>query len=577
MERNSRLPLGLAFFLILVIVISACAPPAPSGDDPVSRRASPTPGEASAPTVGSSLQPAPVPSSLQARLSVLRLSAKVITREGIETEVQRAQSADLHVDDAVEVIQPAGQNEQSYSILHVPDVLNVELLGDTKVFLADVRQGGDGSAEITLDIDRGHMLVHLNQEQPGRVTIQTPYATIRSLTSGAEFDVCRDESLTCVGVKYGIVEILAGEKREIVKAGEAGVVLKNTTPSAAICAPDPFFLGWEERFRNAVDAASLREAITGLPQKACPVTADGLPLNARILYRDEFSAASSGWYQGGVDSFLARYIRSEGPRYYQVQAQGPGDPYLAFVPDGRVYEDVNIDVRALIESAGSGDFRYGILFRRTGNQFYAFAISPGTDTWYFLKNSANGLDVLKDGIDRRMRGLEGQDTLRVESYGPIFLLYINGRFIDWVSDAEYTRGEGGLFVESLDASGVTIGFNSITLWDIPAPALDSQGEKCFNVIDDDGDGQVDQADPSCQRPDVVVTAPPTAQPRPSSTPILGNTPSAPSATNPPSIPTLPPLPTLPVPTLPVPTVVIPPLPTLLPLPLPLPTIDLPLP
>jgi hypothetical protein len=295
-------------------------------------------------------------------------------------------------------------------------------------------------------------------------------------------------------------------------------------------------------------------------------------LDARILYRDEFSSPSSGWEQGEIDNFMVRYVRDSGPRYYQVQARGPEDQYLAFVPEVRDYEDVNVDVKTFTEAASSGDFRYGPVFRRSGDQYYAFAISPSTETWYFLKGSSNGLEVLKDGINKRMRGLDGQDTLRVETYGSTFLVFINGRFIDWISDSDYASGEVGVFVETIDNSDVLIGFNSITIWDIPATDFNpNQGENCFNATDDDGDGWIDQADPNCQRPELSLTSLPTSPALPTSTPGPVGTPTV----RPP--PTQPPLPTLipPLPTL------IPPLPTIqLPLPtiqLPLPTIVLPLP
>jgi len=501
----------------------------------------------------------------------------VFTSGGIETEARQAQSANVQVGDGIEVIKLEGQKEQSHSILSFPDFLNVELFSDTNVFLADIEQGVEGSTNVTLDLDGGNMFVHLNDQTTSRVTVQTPYTTIKTLTAGAEFNVCRDEGLTCVVVKRGVVEITAQDRREIIKAGEAGFVVKDQPPSPAICVPLPAFIVWEERYRQFADIPALQEELSQLSQKPCPVTADGLPLNARILYRDEFSSPASGWDQGKIDNFMVRYVRSSGPRYYQVQAQGPEDQYLAFVPDERDYEDVNVDVKTFTQAASGGDFRYGVVFRRSENQYYAFAISPSTETWYFLKSSSNGLEVLKDGIDKRIRGLDAQDTLRVETYGSTFLVFISGRFIDWISDSEYASGEVGLFVETIGSPDALISFNSITIWDIPAPVFNpNQGENCFNASDDDGDGWIDQADPDCRRPELILTSSPTPLPLPTNTPGPVRTPTVSRP------PTQPPLPTLPLPTLipPLPTL-IPPLPILIPLLptliLPLPTLPLPLP
>jgi hypothetical protein len=480
-----------------------------------------------------------------------------------------------------------GQNQQSYGILQLPDFVNVELFANTKVFLADAKQGPKRSAEVTLDLDKGHMFVHLNEKKTSQVTVRTPYITIKTLTSDTKFDVCRNEELTCVMVKRGIVEIAMEDRREIIRAGSASVVLKDNPLATVICAPTPKFIAWEERYRQFANVPTLQEEIAALPQDPCPQGANGFPLSARILYRDEFSTASRGWQQGKIDHFMVRYVRDSGARYYQIQAQGLEDQYLTFVPNERDYEDVNVDLKTRTESPDNGDFRYGLIFRRSGDQYYAFVVSPPRKTWYFLKSSSDGLEILKYGTEKRMRGLEGQDTLRVETYGSTFLAFINGRFIEWISDSDYTRGEVGLFVQTIDNPDALINFNSITIWDIPAPLFNpNPGENCFNASDDDEDGWIDQADPNCQRPELIVTSSLTPSPTletdgtptgrsPVTDPPATQGPAPTATSRPPA--TQPPLP---LPTLPVPTVVLP-LPTLpLPLPtivLPLPTISLPLP
>src|SRR5688572_899368 len=473
MELNFWLHLRLTLLLIFVLISSACAPAAPADNIVIPPRASSTPAESPAATqpTESQAQPPSTQALSHARLVVISSQAKVVAREGIETEAQQAQSVNIRVGDGIEVLKLEEQEEQSHSILSFPDFLNVELFSNTNVFLADLQQGGEGSTDVTLDLDGGHMFVHLNDQTTSRVTVQTPYASIKTLTAGAEFNVCRNEGVTCVVVKRGVVEITAQGRKEIIKAGEAGFVVKDQHPSPAICAPLPVFIVWEERYRQFADTPALQEELSQLSQKPCLVTADGLPLNARILYRDEFGGPATGWDQGKIDKFIVSYIRSPGPRYYQVQAQGPEDRYLALVPDEGVYEDVNIDIRAFTEAASGGEFRYGLIFRRSENQYYAFAISPTTETWYFLKSSSNGLEVLKDGIDKRIRGLDAQDTLRVETYGSTFLVFINGRFIDWISDSEYASGEVGLFVETIDSPDALIHFDSIIVWNVPPETL----------------------------------------------------------------------------------------------------------
>ena len=108
------------------------------------------------------------------------------------------------------------------AFLSFPDLLGVELFSNTNVFLADLKQEAGGSTDVTLHLDGGHMFVYLNEQTTTQVTVQTPYTTIKTLTGGAEFDVCHNEALTCVLVKRGVVEITAQDRKQIVKAGEAG-------------------------------------------------------------------------------------------------------------------------------------------------------------------------------------------------------------------------------------------------------------------------------------------------------------------------------------------------------------------
>jgi hypothetical protein len=54
-----------------------------------------------------------------------------------------------------------------------------------------------------------------------------------------------------------------------------------------------------------------------------------------------------------------------------------------FEPEKRSFEDVTIELQVLSNSgktAAEGDFRYGLAFRRSGDQYYAFTISPRTET-----------------------------------------------------------------------------------------------------------------------------------------------------------------------------------------------------
>ena len=448
--------------------------------------------------------------SFDVRLTTVNSGAKIIRSGGTELEVQEDEVVDVEAEERIEVVKPEGKKEQGYSILDFSDDLEVELFSDTSVVIAAIRQQASGSSDVTLHLEGGQIFVHLNELTDAQIVIQTPAATIRTLTGGTEFDVCHNEGLSCIFVKKGVVEVTAKNKTVLVKVGEAIHILKDERPSSTICAPIATFTSWEEEYRQFADAPTLDNELAELPQEPCALDAAGLPLNARILYQDQFINPFGGWDRGRIGNFNVRYA---GLRFFRVQAQSANSRHLAAVPKDQVYQDVNIDINAIANTPSGGDFRYGIAFRRTENQYYAFVISPVTKTWYFLKNSSSGPEVLKEGKEDRIDGLDSREMLRVEAYGSTFLLFIKGRLIDWVSDAEYASGEVALFVETIHNPDAEIRFDSITIWDMaPVDQNPNPGrEYCFNTFDDDNDRLIDRADPDCQR------LPKTATPQPQST------------------------------------------------------------
>ena len=138
------------------------------------------------------------------------------------------------------------------------------------------------------------------------------------------------------------------------------------------------------------------------------------------------------------------------------------------------FDDATIEVKALANSkktAATGDFLFGPIFRRSGDNYYAFTISPRTKKWFVLKNSPTKLQVLQEGTDEGIQGLKAADTLRVDAQGSTFFFHINDRLVDQVSDPDYTSGELGFYVETIDNPRVHIHFDSITIRDVQAPLI----------------------------------------------------------------------------------------------------------
>jgi hypothetical protein len=143
------------------------------------------------------------------------------------------------------------------------------------------------------------------------------------------------------------------------------------------------------------------------------------------------------------------------------------------VPDQNL-DDFTAEVEVFPElgiTAAEGDFRYGLFFRRAGEQYYAFTISPRTKTWFVLKSSPTGLEVLEAGQDDSIRGMEAADTLRVDARDSSFFLHINGKSVGQVNDVDYTSGELGMYVQTFDSPQAHIHYDLLTIWEVQAPEL----------------------------------------------------------------------------------------------------------
>src|SRR6266545_679570 len=173
-------------------------------------------------------------------------------------------------------------------------------------------------------------------------------------------------------------------------------------------------------------------------------TATAAPVSSsdpNVLYQDDFTNPATGWSEDKFDNYFVGYHE---PEYYHIQVTSPNSKTTVFAPEKKTYEDATIDLDVLTVSAktaAEGDFRYGIAFRRSGDQYYAFTISPRTKQWFVLKNSPSALTVLAEGTDGNLHDLDTDDALRVDVQGSNFVFHINDEVVGKVSDPDYASGE----------------------------------------------------------------------------------------------------------------------------------------
>jgi hypothetical protein len=240
-------------------------------------------------------------------------------------------------------------------------------------------------------------------------------------------------------------------------------------------------------------ATSEMTDMTDSTAESTPASAPGIvPVSGGdILLQDNFTDPTTGWTEDKFDNYFIGYHE---PEYYHIEVTSPNYKTTVFAPGKQQFDDFTVDLNVLTSSSKTsptGDFRYGVAFRRSGDQYYAFTISPRTKKWYILKSSPNALEVLKEGTDDEIHDLDTVDTLRVDARGSDLAFHINDRLIAQISDADYAGGEIGFFVESFDSPNTHVHFDSLVVRKYEAPV---EGEQAFLYQDN-------FADPSTNWPD----------------------------------------------------------------------------
>jgi len=155
------------------------------------------------------------------------------------------------------------------------------------------------------------------------------------------------------------------------------------------------------------------------------------------------------------------------PDYYHVEVSQPHD--RAIVTRDSSFGNVTIETKVFVDHTSdlSGDFRYGLVFRRSGDSYYAFTVSPHSKRWQILKAAPGSLDVLKEGSNDLIVGLTDPDTLRVVANGSNFTFYINNQSVAQLQDSSYATGAIGFIVETLDEPLAHIHYASLAIDSTP--------------------------------------------------------------------------------------------------------------
>ena len=209
----------------------------------------------------------------------------------------------------------------------------------------------------------------------------------------------------------------------------------------------------EDHNASATETTATAET-TAQPQPAA---------DPNVLYQDEFKNPQTGWPSETFDNYFIGYHE---PEYYHVAITSPNYKTTVFVPNRPAYSDATVEMTGFTfagKTAETGNFRFGLVLRRAGDQFYAFTISQRTKDWAILKSTSDGITVLQEGNDTGIHEFDTADDLQVDAQGPNFTFRINGKVVAQVSDSDYTTGEVGFYTQTLDAASLHIHYDSLSI------------------------------------------------------------------------------------------------------------------
>lgn len=221
---------------------------------------------------GCSVTDAPQANVPQANLTAKEISVSVSSGEDVETELQKDGRIDIGVDDRIRL------DERGQGVLRIQDSVEADLFHKSEIQLADANTGSAGAIFVKLNQIHGQSRVRLIEGASVQVTLETDYAIIKTLEQGTEFVVCHTpDTITCLVVNKGVIEVTAQGKKEIIPPGEASYVLPGGPPSPPICVRQDEFDRWFADLQASQEDRPLGKLVGGWPQESCAALAQASP------------------------------------------------------------------------------------------------------------------------------------------------------------------------------------------------------------------------------------------------------------------------------------------------------------
>jgi hypothetical protein len=176
-----------------------------------------------------------------------------------------------------------------------------------------------------------------------------------------------------------------------------------------------------------------------------------------LLFADDFSDNSNHWGITGGDAGKVNFV------YQGMDIQVTQANSMIWTVVGKKYQDVQIDIDAVLLS-GSTDDVYGAICRVQDNKhFYGFLVSH--DGYYGIFKMQDGKLELADpsgGLKYSEAIRQGGVVNHIQAIcqGDLLKLSVNGQLLSIIEDDSYSEGQVGLIGGTYATPGVEIFFDN---------------------------------------------------------------------------------------------------------------------
>ncbi len=193
-----------------------------------------------------------------------------------------------------------------------------------------------------------------------------------------------------------------------------------------------------------------------LPACQGVLTADWVAKPGTILFMDDFSNTTSGWFRTNIPSKNGVMDYDHGTYRMMVLASN----YDLWSTPGHDFRDVRIEVDAT-RLNGPDENRFGVICRfQDPRNFYFFVIS--SDSYYALGKVNQGVyHLLGQTMMAYHAGISpgnGPNHLRLDCIGSTLTGFANGQTLASAQDAGFSNGDVGLLAGTFDTPGTDVAF-----------------------------------------------------------------------------------------------------------------------